>query len=87
VVIVTHDVEFVAESQPRVVLMSKGRVIADGVTKKIMTDVQSLEACSVAPPEVTKLFSKLTLYGLPGDVLDVDEALDLLTKKLRRDNP
>jgi hypothetical protein len=41
----------------------------------------------VAPPEVTKLFSKLTLYSLPSDVLDVDEALDLLTRKLRRDNP
>lgn len=87
VVIVTHDVEFVAESQPRVVLMSKGRVIADGTAKKIMTDVKSLRTCSVAPPEVAKLFSRLTLYGFPGDVLDVDEALELLTKNLRRDNP
>jgi energy-coupling factor transport system ATP-binding protein len=87
IVIVTHDVEFVAESHPRVILMAQGKIMADGATKRIMTDAQSLEACSVAPPEVTKLFSKLTQYGLPGDVLDIDEALDLLTKKLRRDDP
>ena len=84
VVIVTHDVEFVAESQPRIVLMAEGKIVADGSAKKIMTDAKSLEACSVAPPEVTKLFSKLSNYGFPEDVLGVDEALDLITRRMRR---
>jgi cobalt transport protein ATP-binding subunit len=83
VVIVSHDVEFVAESQPRILLMAQGKVIADGPTKRIMTDSKSLEASSVSPPEVTKLFAKLTPYGLPGDVLDVDEAIELLTKRMK----
>jgi cobalt transport protein ATP-binding subunit len=83
VVIVTHDVEFVAESHPRIVLMAQGNIIADGPAKKIMTDVKDLETCSVAPPEVTKLFSKLSNYGFPGDVLSVDEALDLITRKMK----
>ncbi len=83
VVIVTHDVEFVAESQPRIVLMAQGKIVADGSAKKIMTDAEALKKCSVAPPEVTKLFSKLTEYGLPEDVLGVDEALDLITRKVR----
>jgi energy-coupling factor transport system ATP-binding protein len=83
VVIVTHDVEFVAESQPHIFLMAQGRVIADGPTKRIMTDKKSLEDSSVSPPEVTKLFSKLNPFGLPPDVVDVDEAIELLTKKMR----
>jgi len=83
VVIVTHDIEFVAESQPRIVLMSQGKVIADGPTKRIMTDSKSLEVSSVAPPEVTKLFTKLTPYGFPADVFDVDEAIELLTKNMK----
>jgi len=83
VVIVTHDVEFVAESQPRIVLMAQGKIVADGPAKKIMTDAKDLETCSVAPPEVTKLFSKLNKFGFPGDVLGVDEALDLITRKLK----
>ncbi len=84
VVIVTHDVEFVAESQPRIVLMAQGKIVADGSAKKIMTDAKKLKACSVAPPEVTKLFSKLSNYGFPEDVLGVDEALDLITRRMKR---
>ena len=83
VVIVTHDVEFVAESQPRILLMAQGKIVADGSAKRIMTDAKDLETCSVAPPEVTKLFTKLARYGFPEDVLGVDEALDLITRKLR----
>jgi len=83
VVIVTHDVEFVAESQPRIVLMAQGKIVADGPAKKIMTNAKDLYICSVAPPEVTKLFAKLVNYGFPGDVLGVDEALDLITRKLK----
>ena len=82
VIIVTHDVEFVANSQPRIVLMAQGRIIDDGPAKQIMTNKKSLDECSVAPPEVTKLFTKLKQNSFPGDVLDVDEALDLITKRL-----
>jgi cobalt transport protein ATP-binding subunit len=84
VVIVTHDVEFVAMSQPRIVLMAQGRIVADGSSKRIMTDNKSLEICSVAPPEVTKLFTLLSKYGFPSDILDVDEATDILTRRMRK---
>ncbi len=82
VVIVTHDVEFVAESQPRIVLMAQGKIVADGPAKRIMVDKASLDACSVAPPEVTKLFAKLNGYGFPEDVLDVDEAFTIINKRI-----
>lgn len=83
VVIVTHDVEFVAESQPHIVLMAGGKVITEGSTKSIMMDTESLDYCSVAQPEITRLFSKLCMHGLPEDVVDVDEAYDILYRKLR----
>jgi len=83
VIIVTHDVEFVAEGQPRIVLMAGGRIEADGPAKTIMTDFATLERCSVAPPEITRLFTGLLGYGFPGDVLDVDEASDILAGRLR----
>ncbi len=38
VVTVTHDVEFVAECNPRVVLMKEGKIVADGEGKEILTD-------------------------------------------------
>ena len=83
VVIVTHDVEFVAESQPRIVLMAGGKVITEGATKQIMMNKEVLEQCSVAQPEITRLFSRLCDHGIPEDVVDVDEAYDILSRKLR----
>ena len=83
IVVVTHDVEFVAESQPHIVLMAGGKVVTTGSTKEIMTNMDALEHCSVAQPEITRLFSKLCEYGLPEDVVDVNEAYDLLYQKLR----
>jgi energy-coupling factor transport system ATP-binding protein len=77
-IIVTHDVEFVAECKPRIVLMAKGKIIADGPIKKIITNEDALKKASVAPPEITKIFSLLKDRGFPRDILEVDEAIKLL---------
>ena len=44
VVIVTHDVEFVAECNPRVVLMKEGKIVADGMGNEILTDPHCLSS-------------------------------------------
>ena len=79
-IMVTHDVEFVAECRPRIVLMADGGIIADGSTKEVMTDEDAMERASVSPPEITKIFSRLSHRGLPGDVLGVDEAAEMLMR-------
>jgi energy-coupling factor transport system ATP-binding protein len=83
IVIVTHDVEFVAESHPKIVLMADGQIKAEGSTKKIMTDSKALKLCSVAKPEITRLFTMLRSHGLPEDVVDINEGYDLLYSKLK----
>jgi energy-coupling factor transport system ATP-binding protein len=82
IIIVTHDVEFVAESQPKIVLMADGQIKAEGTTKKIMTNSEVLKLCSVAKPEITRLFAMLCNHGLPEDVVDINEAYDLIYRKL-----
>jgi len=82
-IIVTHDVEFVAECRPRIILMADGRIISDGPTDRIMTDMDALKRASVSPPEVTKVFSKLSRYGFPPNVVEVEEAADMLYRRLR----
>ncbi|MCW3979191.1 MAG: hypothetical protein NWF12_05535, partial [Candidatus Bathyarchaeota archaeon] len=71
---------FVAECKPRVVLMADGRIIADGPIEKIMTDEEALRRASVSPPEITKVFRALSDYDLPREVLDVDEATEILIR-------
>jgi energy-coupling factor transport system ATP-binding protein len=50
VLLVTHDVEFVAECADRVMIMSEGRLIADGTARDV------LSASSVFAPQIAQLF-------------------------------
>jgi energy-coupling factor transport system ATP-binding protein len=78
VVIVTHDVEFVAECNPRVALMSEGKIVADGEAKKILTNTTLTLAASIVPPQITQIFLGLTDLGFSPDVIDVSEAKKIL---------
>jgi len=82
IVIVTHDVEFVAECNPRVVLMRDGKIVADGNGKEILTNPQVLEESSIVLPQIAQVFSALNSSDLPKDVIDIYEAKKLLLKKL-----
>lgn len=78
VVIVTHDVEFVAECNPRVILMSEGKIVADGSADKILTDQEVVAKASIVPPQIAQVFMKLSDFGLPTNVIDVYEARKIL---------
>ena len=81
-ILVTHDVEFVAWCKPRVALMAKGGIIADGPAEKVLTDLELLRRASVNPPEIAKVFLQLSEFGLPGNIINVDEAYSLLARLL-----
>jgi len=81
-IIVTHDVEFVAECRPRVVLMAGGEIIADGPAERIMTDMDALKRASVSPPEIAKVFHGLSRLGLPPGIMDMDESAEILSRWL-----
>jgi energy-coupling factor transport system ATP-binding protein len=84
IVIVTHDVEFVAECNPRVVLMRNGKIVADGEARKILTDPEILEQASIVPPQIAQIFINLSDMGFPKDVIDVYEAREILLKAFHR---
>jgi energy-coupling factor transport system ATP-binding protein len=84
VIIVTHDVEFVAECNPRVVLMREGKIIADGEAKKILTDSEVVTEAFIVPPQIAQMFMQLASPDLPTDVIDVYEAREVLLKALRK---
>ena len=84
VIIVTHDVEFVAECNPRVLLMKEGVVVADGEGREILTTPGDLAQSSIVLPQIAQIFMKLAPLGLPKNVIDVYEAKEILLKKLEK---
>jgi energy-coupling factor transport system ATP-binding protein len=84
VVIVTHDVEFVAECNPRIILMREGTIVADGEGREILTTPEVLAESSIVPPQIAQIFTKLAPLGLPKNVIDVYEAKEIVLKQLER---
>ena len=84
VVIVTHDVEFVAECNPRVVLMKEGTIVADGEGREILTTPEVLAQSSIVLPQIAQIFMKLAPLGLPKNVIDVYEAKEIVLKALEK---
>jgi len=84
VVIVTHDVEFVAECNPRVLLMKEGRIVADGAGREILTNPEVLTQASIVLPQIAQIFMQLTSLGLPKNVIDVYEAKEIVLKALEK---
>ena len=84
VVIVTHDVEFVAECNPRVVLMREGKIVADGEGKEILTNQEVLEHSSIVLPQIAQVFMHLQEPGMPKNVIDIYEAKALLLRALEK---
>ncbi len=84
VIISTHDVEFVAELKPRVILMSRGRIVADGKADVILTDGELLSNCSILMPQVAATMSRLADLGFNAKVISVEEAVRNIVEGLMR---
>ena len=87
IVTVTHDVEFVAECKPRVVLLSRGRIIGDGPAVKILTDPSLVEKASLVMPQISSLMNRLADLSPPAGIIDAYSAREFLAARLRSSEP
>jgi energy-coupling factor transport system ATP-binding protein len=63
VILVTHDIEFVWSLQPRAILMSEGRIVADGRSQEILADAFKTREANVLLPQLVVLYRKLGIKG------------------------
>ena len=71
-ILVSHDVEIVAEYASRVILLSEGKVVVDGEKHEV------LSRALLFSPQINRLTQAFERYGVPNNILTVDEALDVL---------
>lgn len=81
VIMVTHDVEFVAECKPRIVLVSRGKIIADGKAEQVLTDRTLVENASLLQPQISLLMSAVN--NLPENTIDVYSAHAIISNRIR----
>jgi energy-coupling factor transport system ATP-binding protein len=84
VIMVTHDVEFVADCSPRVIAMSGGRIVADGPAKQIFTDSITLHQTSIISPQIVQIMDGLSDLGSQLDTLDLVTTKEKLQRIITR---
>jgi len=77
-------VEFVAECNPRVLLMRDGKIVTDGEAGAVLTNPEVLIQASIVPPQIAQIFLQLSDLGLPKNVIDIYEAREILLNILEK---
>jgi energy-coupling factor transport system ATP-binding protein len=75
VLVVSHDLAFVAEAVERVVVLREGRVAADRPARELLHDREALRALDLRPPATVEIARALGLPGAPIRASEVAEAL------------
>lgn len=85
VILVSHNMDEIAEYVDRVMVLNNGTLINDSDTKSVLTDVEKLHAVGLAAPQVVYLMRELRNKGLRinTDIIDVEEAKMEILRKLR----
>ena len=71
VILISHDVEMVAEYADRVILLSEGKIVVDGNKHDV------LSRALLFSPQINRLVQAFAKYGVPDNILTVGEALDI----------
>lgn len=79
VVLITHHMDEAAQAD-RLVVMAKGKVVADGTPKEVFSDVEGLKAVGLTVPQTTQLLWELRQAGwdVPLDALSDEECAQTL---------
>ncbi|MEM1524629.1 MAG: ABC transporter ATP-binding protein [Nitrososphaerales archaeon] len=59
VIIVSHDIEFIWPLQPRMIIMSAGRIIADSPSELIFNNISLIKEAHLIKPQLVELYERL----------------------------
>ena len=84
VVLITHHMDEAAQAD-RLLVMSKGRVVADGAPRQVFSQVEALKSVGLTVPQTTELLWQLRQEGLdlPLDALSDEECAQVLCDLLK----
>ncbi|MHA1105481.1 MAG: energy-coupling factor ABC transporter ATP-binding protein [Promethearchaeota archaeon] len=81
IIMVTHNIEFAFEHVPRIVLMTNGRILADGPTNRLLTNETLVNRSSLILPQVFRLKLGLKTLGLevPDNIINKVDMVKFLS--------
>jgi energy-coupling factor transport system ATP-binding protein len=80
--LVTHDVEFAVQAVDRLLVLSRGRLLADGTPREILSNPELLQRARLLPPQLTQFAHQLAQHvpAFPKDIISLQEAVTAVNK-------
>ncbi len=84
IVLITHSMDAIARLCERLIVLDRGRIVADGPVREVFSDPARLAALHLGLPQVTRCVHRLRAGGLAvrPDVLTVEEAASAILEAL-----
>ena len=88
IIVAEHEIEELATFADRIIVLNEGRIIMEGPTREVLTQVEHLKGVGVDPPSITELSHVLarkagfTVHDYP---ITLDEAVVLYRDVLKGD--
>ncbi|MGM8213052.1 energy-coupling factor ABC transporter ATP-binding protein [Virgibacillus sp. W0430] len=79
VIIISHDMDFVAENSNRIIVMANGNILRDGDGTSVFNDNDSLQKAWIEPPQITQLGKRLNFQEEV--FVSVDQFVNSFTNK------
>ncbi|MFZ3079759.1 MAG: ATP-binding cassette domain-containing protein [Bellilinea sp.] len=73
IIIITHEMPIVAQYAQRTVVLGQGQLLMDAPTREVFAEPELLARTFVKPPQITRLAQSFSDFGIPKDILSVDE--------------
>jgi cobalt transport protein ATP-binding subunit len=73
IILVTHDMKLVAEFSQKSLVLRDGQILVYDYTRTVFKHSELLRDTQIEPPQITALAKRMVPYGMPDDVLSVEE--------------
>lgn len=86
IIMITHDMEWVAEYAERVVILYQGKILLEGDPKTVFAQSECLREASIIPPQVLQLSQRCGELGLQCNWLRREELIKAWVKEGEAEN-
>jgi energy-coupling factor transporter ATP-binding protein EcfA2 len=78
IVVISHDMRFVASTMDRVIIVSGGLIVKDDTVRRVFSDRDVLAKARLDPPQITQLAQTFQDKRIPKDLVNISEMYDAL---------
>lgn len=77
VLMISHDMELVAQFAKRVVVMKQGRIVLDGPPRDVFSHTEMLREAAIVPPQISQLSHRMRDVGFDETFLVPDDLIEI----------